>query len=233
MIFFFIRCNSSNTSTPNITSNVQKPTSVKVDTVITPFEEENKKPVDEVSRKKELLVGLIGEHKLESISAVRGANTLEDYYIQNGRWIGHATALVGSMREGYDLPISKSDLSKLNSMKIVVGSDLSVYLSCNGRRFFETNYTENGMSYSLKIKTDSFSNELPKELSEKSTIVNEYLYLYAKDELKPSDIGYMDINKIEGDLAILKYNMKEKQFELKLIKSNYGIGVTGYLFKRS
>jgi hypothetical protein len=232
LTFFFIRCNSSNSSTPNITSNIQKPTSVQVDTVITPDESEKIKPIDLVARKKELLYGLIGEHNLESISAFRGANTLENYSQENGKWKGRASALMMGMREGYDLPISKSDLSKLNSMKLVVGSDLFVYLSCNNRKFFETNYKENGMSYSIIKKPDLiYSSEFPKELSDKSLFINEYLYLFAKGDLKPSEVDYMDINKTEGDMALLKYNLKEKQFELRLFNNKSWNATTCYIFK--
>ena len=75
---------------------------------------------EELSLKKSTLINLKGEHKLSSISGFMGANTMMDYFIENGKWIASGSSISGGMREGYDIKLSKDDLKKLQSMKIVV-----------------------------------------------------------------------------------------------------------------
>jgi hypothetical protein len=71
----------------------------------------------------------------------------------------------------------------------------------------------------LYLQTVEKSNHLPN------------LYLFAKGDLKPSEVDYMDINKTEGDMALLKYNLKEKQFELRLFNNKSWNATTCYIFK--
>ena len=70
---------------------------------------------EEISEKKNTLIKLKGDHKLNSISGFMGANTIVDYIIENGKWTASGSSNMGGMREGYDIELTKDDLKKLKS----------------------------------------------------------------------------------------------------------------------
>lgn len=173
-------------------------------------------PEEEVSQKKSTLNKLVGEHKLSSISGLMGVNTLNDYYIENGEWIASGSTNSGGRREGYDIDLSKADLNKLKTMKIVVSEDLSLSLFCNDKEFFRTPFQEDGMSYFLKKSPKNYETSKFKNLNSTSTFIDDYLYLYAKDEVLESDISFVDILQLGADAVVLKYNFKADELELIL-----------------
>lgn len=185
---------------------------------------------EELSRKKSTLINLKGEHKLSSISGFMGANTMVDYYIENGKWIASGSSLSGGMREGYDIELSKDDLKKLQSMKIVVSEDLSLSLFCNNKEYFKTPFQEDGLSYFLKKSPKDYESNMSINLKPNSTFIDDYLYLYAKDNVKESEINYVDIVQVAADAIVLKYNTKTNEFEMSLF---YGdcCGNSSYTFK--
>lgn len=171
---------------------------------------------EELSRKKSTLINLKGEHQLSSISGFMGANTMVDYYIENGKWIASGSSNSGGMREGYDIELSKNDLEKLQSMKIVISEDLSLSLSCNNKEYFKTPFQEDGLSYFLKKSPKDYESYMSKNLKSNSTFIDDYLYLYAKDNVKESEINYIDIVQVVVDAIVLKYNTKTNEFEMIL-----------------
>ena len=96
--------------------------------------------VEVLSKKKSLLRGLVGEHKLNSISGFMGANTTVDYYIEKGKWVANGSMIMEGERGGFEEELSPEVLGKLQSMKIVVKEDLSVQLECAGKAYFNTPY---------------------------------------------------------------------------------------------
>lgn len=171
---------------------------------------------EELSRKKKTLINLIGEHKLSSISGFMGANTMVDYNIENGKWFASGSSLSGGMREGYDIELSKDDLKKLQSMKIVVSEDLSLSLLCNNKEYFKTPFQEEGLSYFLKKSPKDYESNMSIHLKPNSTFIDDYLYLYAKDNVKESEINYVNIVQVAADAIVLKYNTKADEFEMSL-----------------
>jgi hypothetical protein len=187
---------------------------------------------EELSRKKSTLINLTGEHKLSSISGFMGANTMADYFIENGKWIASGSSNSGGMREPYDIELSNEDLNKLKSMKIVVSKDLSLSLSCNNKEYFKTPFQEDGLSYFLKKSPKDYESNMSINLNSKSTFIDEYLYLYTKDKVKESEINYVDIVQVAADAVVIKYNTKTSEFEINLFYGDCCDSST-YIFKKS
>jgi hypothetical protein len=183
-----------------------------------------------ISKKKEVLTNLIGEHNLNSISGASGANAMFDFGLENGKWTGSESANSGGMREAYDIEITKQDLQKLKSMKIIVDKDLKVSFSCNGKMYFVSPFKEDGMSYFLKASPKDFSFSLPENLKAETTFLDEYLYLYAKDKIAETDLEFLQFVGILADSAVLKYNTKTKEFELTIFYGECCDNAT-YIFK--
>ena len=182
------------------------------------------------SSKKDLLTSLIGEHSLQSISGFMGANTMMDYTQSNGKWTASGSMLSNGMREPYNIDLSKTDLQKLNSMKIIVTSDLSVEFSCNGKIYFTAPSNESRMEYSLKKSPKDYGTSMPENLQPNSTFVDGDLYLFAKDNTSSSEMESVDIAGVGADVAVLKYNVKSNAFELDLFVGDGG-GNSEYTFK--
>jgi hypothetical protein len=187
---------------------------------------------EELSRKKATLISLIGEHNLYSISGNMGANGMVDYFVENNKWSASGSSNLGGMREGYDIELSKNDLIKLQSMKIVVSEDLTVSLFCNNKEFFKTTFQEDGMSYFLKKSPKDYEFNIPTDLKSNSTFIDEYLYLNAKDNVKRSEIAFVDIAQVDADAMVLKYNTKTNEFELNLF-CGVCSGNSSYIFKKT
>ncbi len=187
---------------------------------------------EELSRKKSTLTNLIGEHKLTSISGFMGANAMVDYLIENGKWIASGSSISAGMREAYDIELSNDDLNKLKSMKIVVSKDLSLSLSCNNKEYFKTPFQEDGLSYFLKKSPKDYESNMSINLNSKSTFIDEYLYLYAQDKVKESEINYVDIAQVSADAVVVKYNTKTNEFEINLFYGDCCDNST-YIFKKS
>jgi hypothetical protein len=187
---------------------------------------------EEISRKKSTLINLKGEHKLSSIFGFMGANTMVDYSIKNGKWIASGSSISDGTREGYHIELSKDDLKKLQSMKIVVSEDLSLSLVCNNKEYFKTLFQEDGLSYFLKKSPKDYESNMSINLKSNSTFIDDYLYLYAKDNVKESEINYVDIVQVAADAIVLKYNTKTNEFEMNLF---YGdcCDYSSYTFKKT
>lgn len=170
---------------------------------------------DPVSEKETLLRSLVGEHKLISVSALTGANTMIEYTLDEGTWSAAGSSNVGGMREGYDLELSQHDLDRLNSAKIVVTSDLTVYFSCMDKQYFNTPFDAEGMTYLLKTPAQDFYGMVPEALEAETTFLNDYLYLYAEDQIDEELIGAIDVVEVFADAVIVACS-SAGQFEMSL-----------------
>lgn len=174
---------------------------------------------EEISEKKSTLIKLKGDHKLKSISGFMGANTMVDYTIENGKWKASGSSNMGGMREGYDIDLTKDDLKKLQTMKIVISDDLSVSLYYNNKEYFKAPFKEDGFSYSLKKSPKEYSSHMSENLKANSTFIDDYLYFYAKDNFKETEIENLDIVGVLADAVVVKYNTKTNEFEMSLFYS--------------
>jgi hypothetical protein len=173
----------------------------------------NEKPLGE---KAKLLKSLRGEHKLVSISANMGANTYNEYVINDGKWI--ATGSDWSMRRNFEDPykirISGSDQKKLNSTKVVVQDDLSILIVCEDKTYFTIPFDEKGMSYSMRKAPKEYS--MDEAINPSAIIKDSTLYLLAKDNVSSREVSFTDYVGIEVDVVDLIYSMREKNFVFKV-----------------
>ena len=137
---------------------------------------------------------------------------------------------MGGMREGYDIDLTKDDLKKLQTMKIVVSEDLSVSLYYNNKEYFKAPFKEDGFSYSLKKSPKEYSSNMSENLKANSTFIDDYLYLYAKDNFKETELENIDIVGVLADAVVIKYNTKTNEFEMSLFYSACCDNST-YIFK--
>ena len=168
------------------------------------------------SPKEETLRGLVGQHTLSSISAFIGVNTTADYTCDNGVWKGFESSNLGGQREGADVELTEDDLASLRSAKIVVSDDLKVHFSCNDQSYYETPFQADGMTFQLSGAPSDASDGL----SATTTIKDDFLYLYAKDQIDFVNFDYAAFVGVMTDAAVLRYNLKTKTFELAIFQSD-------------
>lgn len=165
------------------------------------------------SMKKRMLTSLIGEHKLISISALAGMNTLLDYYIQKGKWIAKGSSLNQGTREGFDIRLNQDELSKLTSFKIIVNEDLSVSVSCKNKIYFSIPYDDAGMLFDIDLSNEY--SMLPSNIEAKTTFLEEKLFLFATDKIQESISTELSMNDLYiSNSVYLLYDTKKKTFEL-------------------
>jgi hypothetical protein len=152
---------------------------------------------------KEILSKQIGEHYLESISGFAGANTLFDYEKKNGKWTASGSSNNGGMREGYKITISAQDLSRLNTMKLVLNSDLSLQLYVGNKLIITAPFSDNDVDNKAIILL-----ERPLKESELGFTVGEFI-----DE--------------EENTILLTYDIEKRVFSLFVS----GFSKADYIFK--
>jgi hypothetical protein len=203
----------------NIIGNWEKPDGSK----IMPFSiSESGNTVTSIARnqsqsdsKHEILSNLVGEYKLNAISYFMGANTMGDYWIENGKWAANESSNYGGQRVRHDIKLTMDVLQKLKSMKIVVAQDLSVSLTSNGNKYFTSQYKDNGMELLLTKSPNTYSS-LPEKLNNGSTIIENYLYIFAKDNIDNNLMTSVNITEIGADVLVIKYNITKKEFEVNM-----------------
>ena len=186
--------------------------------------------VEVLSKKKELLSGLVGEHKLTFISGFMGANTMVEYSIEKGKWVATGSMIMEGQREAYQEELSPEVLAKLKSMKIVVATDLSVKLVCNGKDYFNSSFSDKGMNYLLKKSPKEYESQLPATLNASSTFIDDYLYIYAKDSFNETEVADIDLLQVSANVVALTYHVKTKEFGLQMFFGDCCDNST-YIFK--
>lgn len=186
--------------------------------------------VEVSSKKKSLLRGLVGEHMLNSISGFMGANTMVDYSIENGKWVATGSMLMQGEREGYEEELTSEVLAKLQSMKIVVKEDLSIELVCAGKMYFNTPYKEEGMNYLLKKSPKAYESQIPATLKSKTTFIDDYLFIYAKDSINETEVAAIDLLQVSANVVAISFNIKTKEFAVQMFYGDCCDNST-YVFK--
>jgi len=180
---------------------------------------------EEISPKKALLTKLVGEHKLISISALRGVNTMVDYSIdENGKWSAGESFLYGGMREFVKINLTKIDRARLESMKIIVAEDLTIKISCNGKDYFSIPFQENEMKNEPSDPNQTA--DIPDSTSANSTFPGGYLDLFTKNQLAEPEISDLDVLEMMADAIQLQFNTKTNTFEMTLSVSDIGDSAT-------
>ena len=153
--------------------------------------------------KKEILSTLVGEHYLESISGFAGANTLYDYVKKNGKWTASGSSINRGMREGYKISISAQDLTRLNTMKLILNPDLSLQLYVGNK---------------LIITAPSTKNDVD----------NKAIVLLER-QLKETELGFTVGNYFddEENTILLTYDIEKHVFSLFIS----GFSKADYIFK--
>ena len=144
-----------------------------------------------------------------------GANTLSGYFIEKGKWKATSSFLSMGQREAYDLPLEPAAIKILNALKITVEPDLSVSVSLNGKKCLNSPFNENGVNYQLK-KSPTEYYKLPQGFSAKTIIADGYLYIFAGDKIADSETAFADFLGLMRDVAIIRYSLENKKFELLL-----------------
>jgi hypothetical protein len=151
----------------------------------------------------EILSKLVGEHYLESISGFAGANTLYDYEKKNGKWIASGSSISAGMREGFKITISAQDLSRLNTMKLILNPDLSLQLYVGNKLILTAPFADNDLENKAIVLL-----ERPLKETELGFIVGEYI-----DE--------------EENTILITYDIENRVFSVFVS----GFGKADYTFK--
>jgi outer membrane murein-binding lipoprotein Lpp len=165
------------------------------------------------SLKRKTLTSLVGTHPLMAISASAGANTLLDFYKENGKWTADGSSIHQAQREGFDIELIQDDYDKLASYTITVQADLTVVIACKNKPYFTIPFNDNGMLFDLNTANDYLM--LPPNLSETTTFQADKLFLFATDKITEAVSSELTVNEMYiGNAAYLFYDNKEKTFEL-------------------
>ena len=152
---------------------------------------------------KEILSKLVGEHYLETISGFAGANTLFDYEKKNGKWTASGSSNNGGRREGYKITISAQDLSRLNTMKLVLNSDFSAQLYVGNKLIITAPFTNNDVDNKAIILLERQLNE-----TELGFTVGEFI-----DEEENTILLTYDIEKRVFSLFISGFSKADYTFK--------------------
>jgi len=152
---------------------------------------------------KEILSKLVGERYLESISGFAGANALYDYEKKNGKWTASGSSINAGTREGYKITISAQDLSRLNTMKLVLNPDLSLQLYVGNKLIITAPFTDN-------------------DVDDKTIVLLER-------QLKETELGFTvgDYIDEEDNTILLTYDIEKRVFSLFVS----GFSKADYIFK--
>lgn len=198
-----LACNSGN--------NAEQATSAAAPEAV----QQNQEPVP-MSKKKELLTKLIGTHKLNSIEGFVGANGMVSYSKEKNGWYGEYSGLIDGMRESEAIENSAEEKKMLNSMAIVVKEDLTVAVSEGTKELFVVPFKEDGLDYFLKKSPKEYSSYMSDKLNPQATFLDGKLYLLAKDGLKSSSLGNMDIVTAVADGIVLTVDEATSKFQMNL-----------------
>ena len=192
--------------------------------------------INEKIKQIRILKGLIGEHKLTSISGEFGANGMIDIYKENGKWISISSSISAGMRQPNESKLSNEMISKLESLKIIINSDLLISVFCDNKEYFRTKLQVDGLSsYLENIEGDKYYSEWANltnmyKKTYTSTFTDEYFYLYLKE--KSNDFNNIFIGEdevINLNNIVVKYNTKTNEFLITLHQFDYSEYI--YFFK--
>lgn len=168
-------------------------------------------------KKGKVLLSCIGNYQLTAIEASVGANGMFDYIKESGAWSATGSAISDGMRESYTINLDKKNISELNGLSIEIDNNLNVRVLVNEEPIIEIPYSENQLLFELKNNGKDYI-PLPEKLERSTTFSGFYLYLMASDRLTNRKMNKLDLLDLNTDVALLRYNQKEAQFELNLFQ---------------
>jgi hypothetical protein len=193
--------------------------------------EENKNQVQTNNPKsrKEVLQSMIGEHQLNQISALMGANTMVSFHPEQGEWSGSGSSLSMGQREAYNMEISAEQRTMLKNCKIVVENDLSVHFVVNGKKLLSVPFNEKSMMYSVSQPiTEVYT--LPGDISPNTNFVENELYLALTDKFDPIVNSFAEIPGVISEIIFLSCNAESKSFQMIITGYSFGGGTATLSF---
>jgi len=169
-----------------------------------------------IDPKKAILEKVYGDHLLTSISALSGANTLYDYTKSHDDWYAEGSSISRARRIPFDIDLGPKELSILNSLIIRVKKDQSVDLLCKNKVLFSVPFENDVNNFKLSKSNEEYIMGVPKGLSAENNIIDNKLYLTAKDQLPYSELKEIDMVIETADAYSLAYNTQNDEFELTL-----------------
>jgi hypothetical protein len=166
-------------------------------------------------RKGKRLQSLIGLYELIALEASVGANGMIDYDKVGSEWQALGSSISDGMRESYDITLEKKTLKSLNCLKLEVDNNFTVRLLMDNTTLIELPYKENEMTYQL-INNGANYISLPDNITKSSSFSGSHLYLMASDNVNKGILQKIDLLGLSADVLVLRYNLKEAQFELNL-----------------
>jgi len=168
-------------------------------------------------KKGKLLMSCIGNYQLTAIEASVGANGMFDYIKEDGVWNATGSAISDGMRESYTINLDKKSIAELNGLTIEIDNNLNVRVFLNEESLIEIPYDEFQLRFELKNNGKDYI-PLPEKLEKSTTFSGFYLYLMASDRITNRNMKKLDLLDLNADVALLRYNQKEVQFELNLFQ---------------
>ena len=185
-----------------------------------------------IPQKQAILIDLQGKHSLNSISALSGANILYDYTKNDGEWLIEGSSIHQGRREAFEIELSEKDLLALNTLEVIVQEDQTCELVYNGEIVFKVPFDGTRLSYQLAQAPEDYITGIPDSLNQKTTLLNDKLYVAVKDEVPQSLLEDIDIVIRSADAYTLAYNNDAHQFELTLFYAACCDNAT-YIFKNA
>lgn len=174
-----------------------------------------------IGSKREILTKAIGTYVLDSISGSGGANTMWESWRKNGTWTSNVSSIEQARREFSDVDLSHDDLRVLNGMMISVDASLATHLAVGNKVLLTIPYRDAGMQYEINQPHDSTVEEDLAKMSPSTTVLDERLYLLARDATDLAQSMSGNFLPLEhADIAILDYSVTAKAFEVYLRDGN-------------
>jgi hypothetical protein len=172
------------------------------------------------SSKKQILKRLVGEYSLDNISGFMGANTLFDTYFDNGKWTSNSSSLELGMRELYQNDLTQTDEKLLESIKLVIDSNLTINFKIGSKLIFTSPFSEMKTDYNVSnIENDELHDEL-QNLNSSVIFQDDYLVLFVKNDIELDWILKGNFDIVTGDVLTLKYNLFTSTFELCIFNNS-------------
>lgn len=198
-----------------------------------------------IGSKNEILTKAIGTYHLDNIDGGGGANGMWSTLKESGKWTSSTSGIAGGMRETDWIKLNQADIHLLDSMKITVGSNLTIRFYVNGKSIFDIPYHAEGMIYAIH-KTDESNqskefytwttleddagNQLT-HFSPSTSVVNENLYLLLQDGVDYSNTIKGNFIADVSDTLLVRYSIVHDTFEVDFFSSSC-CGGTTFTFHR-
>lgn len=177
-------------------------------------------PKPPINPKQKLLDSLKGDYYLESISGSLGANTMIDFWKENGRWSSNESSIVDGQRDGYLVELPAEKAMALDALKITVADDLTLVISCITGEIQKIPFNPDGLLWSVSSPWSEFQSTVPKEVNAQTTFADDKLYLFVSSLYSDEKFSCLNGDGFMVDSVVLYYDLKDKKFVIQLFDSN-------------